>query len=49
MKSSSLEIEVTAVEPSELQRGGEEEEVKLLEIFLARCQKSLEELELARF
>ncbi len=37
------------MEPSKLQRGGKEEEVKLLEIFLARCQKSLGELELTRF
>ncbi len=37
-KSSALEVEETAVLPSELRRGGKDEEVKLEEIFLARCQ-----------
>ena len=40
---------MTAVVPSGRNIGGKEEEEKLLEIFLARCQKSLGELELERF
>ncbi len=48
-KSSALEIEETAVLPSGIRIGGKDEEVKLEEIFLARCQKSLNELEKARF
>ncbi len=48
-KSTALEIEETAVLPSGLRRGGKDEEVKLEEIFLARCQKSREELEKSRF
>ena len=48
MKSSALETDVTAVEPSGEQRGGKDEEVKLLDMFLARCQKSFGELEFAR-
>ena len=34
--------------PSEWTRGGKDEEVKLLERFLARCQKAWEELEFKR-
>ena len=34
------------VVPSEWERGGKDEEEKLLERFLARCQKAWEELEL---
>ncbi len=30
---------VRIVEPSEFKRGGKEEKVKLLEIFLTRCEK----------
>ncbi len=48
-KSSALEIEETAVLPSGLRRGGKDEEVKLEEIFSAKCQKSREELEKAWF
>ena len=48
-KVSALETEETAVVPSGRRRGGKDEEVKLLEIFLARCQKEREELEEARF
>ncbi len=36
---------MTAVELSGEQSGGKDEEVKLLEMFLARCQKSFGELE----
>ncbi len=43
----TLEIEETAVLPLGLRRGGKDEEVKLEEIYLARCQKSREELEKA--
>ncbi len=38
---------MTAVEPSGEESGGKDEEVKLLEMFLARCQKSFGELEFA--
>ena len=31
--------------PSELNKGGKEEEVKLVDMFLARCQKSRGELD----
>ncbi len=39
---------MTAAEMSGKQRGGKDEEVKLFEMFLARCQKSFGELEVAR-
>ncbi len=39
---------MTAVEPSGEQRGGKDEDVKLLEMFLARCQMSFGELEFDR-
>ncbi len=39
---------MTPAEPSGKQRGGKDEEVKLLEMFLARCQKSFGELKFAR-
>ncbi len=39
---------MTAVEPSGEQREGKDEEVKLLEMFLATWQKTLEELEFAK-
>ncbi len=39
---------MTAVEPSGKQRGGKDEEVTLLEMFLARCQKYFGELEFDR-
>ena len=48
-KSLALSKEEMTVEPSERKRGGKEEEEKLLEIFLASCQKSQGELELERF
>ena len=47
-KCSDLEKEETAVEASVLSKGGKDEEVKLLNILLARSQKSREELELGR-
>ena len=47
-KSSALEKEETAVEPSGWSKQGKDEEVKL-EILLARCQKSREELEIEKF
>ena len=46
MKSSALSVEETAIESSDRKRGGKEDEVKLLERFLARCQKEREEFEL---
>ncbi len=39
---------MTAVAPSGEHRGGKDEEVKLLEMFLARCHKSFGELEFAK-
>ncbi|WP_435362541.1 hypothetical protein, partial [Klebsiella pneumoniae] len=45
-KSSALSVEETAIEPSDRKRGGKDDEVKLLERFLARCQKEREEFEL---
>ena len=42
-KSVALSEEEMTVEPSERKRGGKEEEEKLLEICLARCQKACEE------
>ncbi len=43
-----METEVAAVEPPGEQRGGEDAEAKLLEMLLARCQKSFGELEFDR-
>ena len=45
-KSSALSVEETAIESSDRKRGGKDDEVKLLERFLARCQKEREEFEL---
>ncbi len=39
---------MTTVVPPGPRGGGEDEEVKFLEIFLINCQKSFEELELER-
>lgn len=44
MESSALEMNVTEVLPSGFRRL-KDEEIKLIEIFLVRCQKALEELE----
>lgn len=43
-KSSALETNVIAVLPLILTSGRKDDKIKLLEIFLTTCQKSLEEL-----
>ncbi|MPC54726.1 hypothetical protein E2C01_048651 [Portunus trituberculatus] len=49
LATSAIETDEMAVVPSVRNKGGKDEEIKLLEMFLAKCQKSRGELEFQSF